>query len=177
MLDVTRTAFRFIAGIVLALGIGGTSAAQWLNPAQGQAQPQTAQTQKQDYPVAPTDCLKGRVQWHRDVSPYFRARWPVSNERRSEKIQIAFDREKQAITKIYLDEVNKPGNPCLYGRVTFALAIRQDGKMADAVVEQSDLGSPELEERLRQFIMGIDFGAVEKPGTQVLLYPFHLQPP
>ena len=80
-------------------------------------------------------------------------------KRSDENIQLAFEKHKQAIFRIYNRAVRK--DPTLQGRVNFRLTILPDGSVSKCSIVSSELNNPELEKRLIARIKRIKFGAMD----------------
>ena len=75
--------------------------------------------------------------------------------RSREEIERVFDRNKGAIYALYNRALR--ANPTLQGKVVLRLTIMPDGTVSSCEIESSELGDPELEERLVQRILLFQF--------------------
>jgi TonB family protein len=90
-----------------------------------------------------------------------------------EEIQIVFDRNKGAIYSLYNRALRE--NPSLKGKLLLRLTIAPNGKVTGISLLSSELGVPELEQKLIQRVKMFDFGAKEVEAV-TLSYPIDFLP-
>jgi outer membrane biosynthesis protein TonB len=104
------------------------------------------------------------------VPESFRQMYPSGGQARTlEQVQSIFNRSKQAFISIYNRASQE--QPCLAGKVYFAIAIHADGSVANVQVVKSTVNSPSFEQKLSQRIALVRFPPVEGHGFYVLIYP------
>lgn len=94
-------------------------------------------------------------------------------QRSEEDIQLVFDRNKSRIDAIYRRALRS--NPLLQGKVVLKLTIAPSGAVTACSVVSSELGDPELENKIVQRIKLINFGAAEVQ-SMTLTYPIEFFP-
>ena len=93
--------------------------------------------------------------------------------RPDEALQRVFDRNKGAIFGIYNRALRE--NAALQGRVVLRLTIAPSGAVTHIGIVSSELGDPELEQRLLARIRTFNFGAKDVE-TVTVTYPIHFFP-
>ncbi len=92
-----------------------------------------------------------------------------------EEIQLVFDRNKGAITTIYNRAARE--NPNLSaGKIVISLTIAPNGAVTDCVLVSSTFNDPELERKIVQRVMLMNFGAKDVPAYTYPNYPIHFLP-
>ncbi len=94
--------------------------------------------------------------------------------RTAEEIQLVFDRNKSAFFSIYQRVLRD--KPDIRGKLLLSITIAPDGSVTACSVVSSELGDPELEERLVQRVKLLNFGAKSVPPFTYPNYPLYLQP-
>ena len=74
-----------------------------------------------------------------------------------EEIERVFDRNKGAIYALYNRALRQ--NPALEGKLVLRLTITPDGKVTSCEVVSSELGDPDLEQKLVQRVLLFQFDA------------------
>jgi TonB family protein len=77
--------------------------------------------------------------------------------RSREEIELVFDRNKGAIFALYNRALRQ--NPALEGKLVLNLTIEPDGTVSFCEVVSSELGDPELEQKLVQRVLLFQFEA------------------
>jgi hypothetical protein len=104
------------------------------------------------------------------VPESFKQMYPNGGQTRTlEQVQSIFHRNKQAFISIYNRASQE--QPCLAGKVYFAIAIHADGSVANVQVVRSTVNSSSFEQKLSQRIALVRFPPVEGHGFYVLIYP------
>ena len=93
--------------------------------------------------------------------------------RDEEKIQIMFDRNKSSLFTIYNRELRKDAS--LQGKVVLKMTIAPSGKVTHCSIVSSELGHPELENKLLQRVKLINFGPEDVPPFN-FTYPIDFYP-
>lgn len=92
-----------------------------------------------------------------------------------EEIQLVFDRNKGAITAIYNRAARE--NPNLgAGKITISLTIAPNGSVTECKLVNSTFNDPELERKIVQRVMLMNFGAKDVPAYTYPNYPIHFLP-
>lgn len=93
--------------------------------------------------------------------------------RSQENIWRGFDSAKQRIYQLYYDELSR--SPEIRGNLSFKLVILPDGSVRSCDIRKSELHRPQLESKIVQQVLNIDFGAGDVKDTRVL-YSFDFKP-
>lgn len=97
-----------------------------------------------------------------------------SKEGRSERdLEIAFEQIKGAIKNLY--ERARRANPSLSGKMVLELTISPSGDVLNVRVVSSDLGDPELENKVKAKVKALSFGAKDV-DTITVTYPLDFVP-
>ena len=91
-----------------------------------------------------------------------------------EEIQLTFDRNKSAFYALYTRAVRD--NPNLRGKVILSLTIAPSGAVTACNIVSSELGDPELENKIVQRVMLLNFGAKNVPAFTYPNYPMTFFP-
>lgn len=92
-----------------------------------------------------------------------------------EEIQLVFDRNKGAITSIYNRAARE--NPNLgAGKIVISLTIAPDGSVTACSVVSSTFNDPDLERKIVQRVMLMNFGAKNVPAYTYPNYPINFLP-
>ena len=94
--------------------------------------------------------------------------------RTDEEIQIVFDRYKATLYRIYNTELRK--DPTLRGKILMRISIEPNGSVSMCKVESTDLGSPDLVEKIVARIRKFNFGPKEDVLKMTILYPIDFLP-
>ncbi len=89
--------------------------------------------------------------------------------RTAEELQLTFDRNKAAFYSLYTRALRD--NPELKGKVILSLTIAPSGAVTACEITSSELGDPELEAKIRQRVMLLNFGAKNVPPFTYPNYP------
>lgn len=89
-----------------------------------------------------------------------------------EEIQLAFDRNKGAITAIINRALRT--NPNLRGKIVVSFTVMPDGSMSKLTLVRSELGDADVEQRVMARIGLINFGPKNVPPFDVKDYPIVL---
>lgn len=89
-----------------------------------------------------------------------------------EEIQLAFDRNKGAITAIINRALRT--NPNLRGKIVVSFTVMPDGSMSKLTLVRSELGDADVEQRVIARIGLINFGPKSVPPFEVKDYPIVL---
>ncbi len=89
-----------------------------------------------------------------------------------QEIQLAFDRNKGAITAI----INRAlrANPNLRGKIVVSFTVLPNGAMSNLTLVRSELGDTDVEQKVLARIGLINFGAKDVPPFEVKDYPIVL---
>ncbi|SFF47032.1 outer membrane transport energization protein TonB [Fontimonas thermophila] len=92
-----------------------------------------------------------------------------------EEIQLVFDRNKGAFTAIYNRAARE--NPNLgAGKIVISLTIAPDGSVTECKLVSSTFNDPELERKIVQRVLLMNFGAKNVPPYTYPNYPIHFLP-
>lgn len=91
-----------------------------------------------------------------------------------DEIQLTFDRSKAAFYSIYQRELRD--KPDVRGKIVISLTIAPNGSVTGAQMVSSELGDPELEEKILQRVKLLNFGAKNVPSFTYPNYPIVLFP-
>jgi hypothetical protein len=92
-----------------------------------------------------------------------------------EEIQLVFDRNKGAITTIYNRAARE--NPNLgAGKIVISLTIAPNGAVTECKLVSSTFNDPELERKIVQRVLLMNFGAKDVPPYTYPNYPIHFLP-
>ncbi|MFC4253338.1 AgmX/PglI C-terminal domain-containing protein [Sinimarinibacterium flocculans] len=92
-----------------------------------------------------------------------------------EEIQLIFDRNKGAITSIYNRAARD--NPNLgAGKIVISLTIAPNGSVTDCKLVSSTFNNPDLERKIVQRVMLMNFGAKDVPAFTYPNYPITFLP-
>jgi outer membrane biosynthesis protein TonB len=92
-----------------------------------------------------------------------------------EEIQLVFDRNKGAITSIYNRAARD--NPNLgAGKIVISLTIAPNGSVTDCKMVSSTFNDPDLERKIVQRVMLMNFGAKDVPAYTYPNYPITFLP-
>lgn len=95
-------------------------------------------------------------------------------ERSTEDVMNVVAAQQEAILRLYYRALLRV--PDLGGVINFALTIDAEGEVAEADIQDTNLGDKIFEARLLDFVKRIQFGARAGGGFQVV-YPLFLSPP
>ncbi|MDB5971750.1 MAG: hypothetical protein JWQ90_4200 [Hydrocarboniphaga sp.] len=90
------------------------------------------------------------------------------------EIQETFDRSKAAFYAIYQRELRD--KPDVRGKIVISLTIAPNGSVSACQMVSSELGDPELEEKILQRVRLLNFGAKNVPAFTYPNYPIVLFP-
>lgn len=96
------------------------------------------------------------------------------DERPMANIREVFDRNKSALFSIYNRALRQ--DPGLEGEVVLKLVISGSGEVASVEVVESELGDPELAERIASRVRMFSFGEMDVPSREVR-FPVDFLPP
>jgi protein TonB len=91
-----------------------------------------------------------------------------------EEIQLAFDRSKGAFYSIFNRALRD--NPNLRGKMVVSLTIAPNGAVTACELVSSELGDPDLERKVIQRVMLMNFGAKSVPPFTYPNFPIIFQP-
>lgn len=91
-----------------------------------------------------------------------------------EEIQLTFDRNKSAFYAIFNRALRD--NPDLRGKIVVSLTIAPNGSVTRCELVSSELGDAELDQKIIQRIMLMNFGAKNVPQFTYPNYPIYLFP-
>jgi protein TonB len=91
-----------------------------------------------------------------------------------DEIQLTFDRSKAAFYSIYQRELRD--KPDVRGKIVISLTIAPNGSVTAAQLVSSELGDPELEDKILQRVKLLNFGAKNVPSFTYPNYPIVLFP-
>jgi hypothetical protein len=86
-----------------------------------------------------------------------------------EELQLTFDRNKAAFYSLYTRALRD--NPELKGKVVISLTIAPNGSVTACKIVSSELGDAELENKIVQRVMLLNFGAKAVPPFTYPNYP------
>ena len=88
-----------------------------------------------------------------------------------EELQLTFDRNKAGFYSLYTRALRD--QPDLKGKVTVSLTIAPNGSVSACTIVSSELGDPDLEAKIVQRIMLMNFGPKNVPPFTYPNYPLH----
>ena len=100
----------------------------------------------------------------------------IGQTRTTENIRAVFTRAdvEQQFFKLYKQRLAFDKE--LRGKITYRLTVSQQGEVLSCHVAQSSLADIELEQAIRNVLLGTNFGVVANPEPVRFLYPIRFEP-
>ena len=98
-----------------------------------------------------------------------------SGGRTEGEIQLVFDRAQGAFYAMYIRALRE--DPTLEGKVVIKVTIAPDGSVTDCEIVASELGNPDLENKIIQRVKLLNFGPKDVPSFTYPNYPIKFKRP